>query len=148
MRRIAFSAVVAGAVFVAAGCGGAEESTPVSSPGAPASATLAIQHVDDGCHIWSDGRRQGSQMSVRLSSGGALTVRNNDVDVHRLIQLAGPELTLGSPMMIGTGVAVVFPEPGTYRLATEVVEVEGMDEMMEVETEGPDNELRLIVEVS
>jgi hypothetical protein len=48
--------------------------------------------------------------------------------------------------MMGGKMALVFP--GHYRLRMDTVEVDGMEEMMEVETEGPDNELELEVEVS
>lgn len=87
-------------------------------------------------------------MTLRLATGGTLSVLNNDIDVHRLVQVGGPGLALGGPMMMGGKAAIVFPKPGTYRLRTEVVEIEGMDEMMEVETEGPDNDLELRVQVS
>lgn len=138
----------AAAVLFLSACGGSEEKAGVPAQAAQDSAKLTIVHVQKGCHIWSDGQKQAATMRLRVSEGGTLTVVNNDIDVHRLVQAAGPAMALGSPMMMGAKMAVVFPEPGLYRLRTEVVEVEGMDEMMEVETEGPDNELELQVEVS
>jgi plastocyanin len=140
--------VAAGVVFLLSACGGSEEKAAAPAPSAPDSAKLTILHVQEGCHIWSDGQRQAATMRLGVSEGGTLTLVNNDIDAHRLVQLAGPEVALGSTMMMGGKMAVVFSEPGVYRLQTETVEVEGMEEMMEVETEGPDNELELEVEVS
>lgn len=137
----------AAAVALVSACGGGEEAT-LQVPTAPGKATLTIQHVQEGCHIWSDGQRQAANMKLRMAKGGALTLVNNDIDVHRLVQLEGPDVALGSTMMMGGRMALVFPAAGVYRLRTETVEVEGMDEMMEVETEGPDNELELQVVVS
>lgn len=138
----------AGFVFLLSACGGGEEQTAVQAPTAADNAKLTIVHVQKGCHIWSDGQRQAATMRLALAEGGTLTLVNNDIDAHRLVQLAGPGVALGSTMMMGGKMAVVFPQPGLYRLRTETVEVEGMDEMMEIETEGPDNELEVEVEVS
>lgn len=144
---IGLIAAAVAVVFVPACSGGAEEAA-VEAPTAPTKATLTIQHVQKGCHIWSDGQRQAATMTLRMAKGGALAIVNNDIDAHRLVQLEGPEVALGSTMMMGGRMAVVFPAPGVYRLRTETVEVEGMDGMMEVETEGPDNKLQLQIEVS
>ena len=138
----------AGLVLLLSACGGSDEQAAAPAPTAPDNAELMILHVQEGCHIWSDGERQTAMMRMRVSEDGTLTLVNNDIDAHRLVQLAGPEVALGGTMMMGGKMAVVFSEPGVYRLQTETVEVEGMEEMMEVETEGPDNELELEVEVS
>ena len=146
-RKTLVGALAAAAfVFLLSACGGSDE-VAVRTPTAPEKATLTILHVQEGCHVWSDGQRQAAAMRFRMAKGGTLALLNNDIDAHRLVQLAGPEVALGSTMMMGGRMAVVFPEPGLYRLRTETVEVEGMDEMMEIETEGPDNELALEVEV-
>ena len=148
-RRMLVGTLAAAAlVLVLSACGGSDEQTATPAPTAPDSAKLTILHVQEGCHIWSDGKRQAATMRLAMAEGGTLTLLNNDIDAHRLVQLAGPEVPVGSTMMMGGKTAVVFPEPGLYRLRTETVEVEGMEEMMEVETEGPDNELELEVEVS
>ena len=149
MKRMLFlgALAAAGVVFLLSACGG-EEKAAAPAPTAPDSTKLTILHVQEGCHIWSDGERQEATMRLRLSEGGTLTLVNNDIDAHRLVQRAGPEVALGGTMMMGGKTAVVFSEPGVYRLRTETVEVEGMEEMMEVETEGPDNELELEIEVS
>ena len=148
-RRMLMSALAAAAlVLVGSACGGSDEQTATPAPIAPDSAKLTILHVQEGCHIWSDGQRQAATMRLAMAEGGTLTLVNNDIDAHQLVQLAGPDVALGSTMMMGGKSAVVFSEPGLYRLRTETVEVEGMEEMMEVETEGPDNELALEVEVS
>lgn len=135
-------------VLLVSACGGGGEDAAVRAQTAPSKATLTIQHVQEGCHIWSDGQRQAAAMRLRMAEGGVLSLVNNDIDAHRLVQLAGPTVALGSTMMMGGRMAVVFPQAGLYRLRTETVEVEGVEEMMEVETEGPDNVLQLEIEVS
>ena len=151
MKRTMLLGAVAAAGFVLllSACGGSDEQAAAPAPTAPDAAELTILHVQEGCHVWSDGQRQAATMRLALAEGGTLALVNNDIDAHRLVQVAGPEVALGSTMMMMSGkMAVVFSEPGLYRLRTETVEVEGMEEMMEVETEGADNELELEIAVS
>ena len=121
---------------------------PAAQAIAPASARLMIVHVQTGCHLWSNGRRQAETMSLRLRPGGKLTVFNADVDMHQLVQLGGPRVALPGPLMMSVSRTIRFDRPGLYRFKTRVVEVEGMDEMMKVETVGPDHFLRLTVLVA
>ena len=114
----------------------------------PAGARLMIVHVQKGCHLWSNGARQAATMSLKLRPGGTLTVSNVDVDMHQLVQLGGPKVWLPGPLMMGVARTIHFTKPGVYRFKTKVVEVEGMDEMMTVETIGPDNVLKLTVLVA
>jgi hypothetical protein len=147
-RMVLIGAFAAALVLVVSACGGSDEQSAAPVAAAPDSAQLTILHVQEGCHIWSDGNRRAATMRLTMAEGGTLTLVNQDVDVHRLVQLAGPDVALGGTLMMGGRTALVFSEPGLYRLRTETVEVEGMEEMMDVETEGPDNELEVEVEVS
>ena len=83
-------------------------------------------------------------MKITLRRGARLSIVDQDVDPPQLVQLSGPELQLGGPMMMSEGTQVLFAESGTYRLETETLEMPGMEE---VETTGPDNMLMLTVRV-
>lgn len=168
MRGIAVATVgfvVGGAFVLAVGLMRTDSpsvstSRPLASPsmhaqgaamGSSALATrrLTIQHVQKGCHVWSDGSSTGAAMVVRLRVGQKLSIVDHDVDAHRLMQLSGPmHLRMGGPMMMNEGTTLAFATKGVYRLATETVEMAGGDdEMEEAETTGPDNTLRLTVRV-
>lgn len=137
-------------VGVVAGCSGDGDETGAPVAALSTSSKLRIEHVPEGCHVWSDGGRRAASMRLRLGKGGVLTVLNQDVDAHRLVQVGGPKLRLGGVMPMGGRSPIAFARPGLYRLRTESVEVEEgehMEGMMEVETEGPDNELQLEVVV-
>jgi hypothetical protein len=112
----------------------------------PASRQLTIRHVLKGCHVWSNGSRTGASMRFALQRGGKLSILDQDVDAHRLIQLSGPKLRLGGPMMTNHGMSVSFARKGVYRFKTRTVEMPGME--MEAETKGPDHILRLVVTVA
>jgi hypothetical protein len=122
------------------------------SSGTTASASLAtrkltIQHVRKGCHVWSDGRTTGPMMRLHLKPGQKLSILDQDVDAHQMMQLAGPmHLRMGGPMMTNRGMTLAFTKKGVYRLGTKTVEMPGM--AMDVETVGPDNNLRLLVTVA
>lgn len=173
MRGVAYAVIgfVAGSALIAAvaliprhmtvaasGPGDAATSTPAaamtmsgtmmgSSVTAPARRTLTIRHVLRGCHTWSDDRMQSPTMRVRVKSGGSLSILDQDLDAHQLIQLSGPaRLHLGGPMMMNHRMVVSFPTKGVYRLRTKTVEMPGGMEV-ESETVGPDNTLRLVVTV-
>ncbi len=112
----------------------------------PASRRLTIRHVLRGCHVWSNGSRTGASMRLALQRGGKLSILDQDVDAHRLIQLSGPATHLGGPMMTNHGMSVAFARKGVYRFKTRTVEMPGMG--MEAETKGPDHTLRLVVTVA
>lgn len=107
-------------------------------------AKLWIVHVQRGCHSWTDGKRMGETVRLTLERGGRLRVFNNDLDAHRLVQLAGPRLALGPAMMPSHATTVVFRKPGLYRLRAVVSEMPGMPK---VKTVGPDHVLFLVVRV-
>jgi hypothetical protein len=108
---------------------------------------LRIAHVLRGCHVWNDGRRRAATMRLSMPRGGRLTVLDQDLDPHQLVELKGPRLRMPAPMaMMGTG-RLRFMRPGVYRLATKTVELPGQS-MPEATTVGPDNQLRLVVTVT
>jgi hypothetical protein len=119
--------------------GSALASTPKS--------TLTIRHQTRGCHAWSfNNGPYTSSMKVRLARGTTLTVIDNDMMPHKLIQLAGPKAKLLTPAMkhMSAQANVVFSKKGTYRFTTKA----GEDYMKGIKTIGPDNVLRLTVTVS
>lgn len=120
--------------------------------GMTASASLAtrkltIQHVQKGCHVWSDGKVTSTMMRLHLKPGQKLSITDMDVDAHQMLQFGGPaKLRMGGPMMMNRGLTLSFAKRGLYRLGTKTVEMEGGG--MEVETNGPDNKLRLQITVA
>lgn len=145
------------AAFLFTGVASAASSTTMSS------ATLFIRHQTAHCHAWSlNGGPFQSAQSLHLARGGTITVMNNDVMPHRLVQLSGPRLTMhnGSAMPMGTGMhgaagpgvmnhmgattAVRLTAPGVYRFRTRA----GEDYMPGITTRGEDNVLALEVIVS
>lgn len=111
----------------------------------PAAETLNIVHVQRGCHVWSNGTKSGATMQMMLAAGGTLRITDEDVDPHKLIQVAGPKVMLGKAMMTGDVAQISFPTKGVYKFTTKTLEMPGM---AEVKTIGPDNHLMLTVDVA
>jgi hypothetical protein len=112
-----------------------------------ATRTLTIQHQQRGCHVWSDGKTTGPMMRLHLKPGQKLSVLDQDVDAHQMMQFAGPaHMRMGGPMMMNRGMTMSFSKKGVYRLGTKTVEMPGGG--MDVKTVGPDNQLRLVVTVA
>ena len=110
-------------------------------------ATLTIRHQTRGCHAWSfNNGAYTASLRVRLARGTTLTVIDNDMMPHKLIQLAGPKAKLVTPAMkhMSAQAKVVFAKKGTYRFTTKA----GEDYMKGIKTVGPDNVLRVTVTVS
>ena len=108
--------------------------------------SLTIQHVQRGCHVWSNGKTTAARMHVYLKQGQTLSIMDMDVDAHRMMQFAGPmHLAMGGPMMTNHGMKMTFMKKGIYRFGTRTVEMSGMTD---VKTIGPDNKLRLVVTVA
>src|SRR5262249_51962147 len=108
---------------------------------------LTIQHVQRGCHVWSNGRTMGAMMRLHLKPGQKLSILDNDVDAHQMMELGGPmQMRTGGPMMTSHGMTLTFMKKGVYRFATKTVEMPGGG--MDVKTIGPDNHLRLVVTVA
>lgn len=118
-----------------------------SASAAPAANKLTIRHVLKGCHVWSNGKTLSPIMELTLRSGGKLSILDQDVDAHQLVQLSGPtRLHLGGPMLMSRGSTLTFARSGVYKFRTKTVETSGMG--MKVDTKGPDNTLRLVVTVT
>jgi hypothetical protein len=133
---------------MAAGMSGMSSAGTVSAASL-ATRRLTIQHVLKGCHVWSYGHRTGAMMLLRLRVGQKLSVLDQDVDAHQMLQFAGPRrLHLGGPMMTNHGMTLQFMKRGTYHLGTKTVDMPGMGSAMSVKTIGPDNKLRLTVTVA
>jgi len=148
-------ALLAGAAAVLAG---AAVAAPVS---APAHASILIRHQLRGCHTWSvNGGRFAASQKVVLARGGTITITNNDMMAHKLVELSGPAVlirNLKTPGMgmnghegpgtmghMGARTRATFPTAGTYRFTTKA----GEDYMAGMKTIGEDNVLRLTVKVS
>ena len=111
-------------------------------------AKLWILHVDKGCHSWSNGSRVAETVRLSMHRGAQLTILNEDVDVHQLVEMRGPRAFLGSPlMMMNHATIVTFRKAGVYHFKTRVVEMKGMNMMPKVDTKGPDHSLYLVVTV-
>jgi plastocyanin len=118
-----------------------------SALAAPKTATLTIKHQTHGCHSWSfDGKSWQAKQSIALSRGATLTVVDNDVMPHKLIQVSGPKAVTAHVSMtrIGASARVRFPTKGTYVFTTRA----GDDYMKGVKTTGEDNVLKLVVKVA
>ena len=110
-------------------------------------ATITIKHQTRGCHSWSlDGKTWRASQSLTLVRGGVLTVVDNDVMPHKLIQISGPKASLVGVAMkhMGASAYVGFPTKGTYVFTTKA----GEDYMSGVKTIGEDNVLKLVVTVT
>jgi hypothetical protein len=122
-------------------------STRTMASASLATQKLTIQHAQRGCHVWSDGQTTGAMMRLHLKLGQKLSVLDQDVDAHQMMELAGPmHLRMGGPMMSNDGMTLRFMKKGVYRLGTKTVEMKGSG--MDVKTVGPDNHLRLVVTVA
>jgi hypothetical protein len=134
--------------------------------GAPAQdhsvrAVLVIHHQVQGCHEWSlnEGPDRVKQ-SVAIRAGQSISVTNDDVMPHQLVETSGPavvytRISLGAPMgrkgpfppamlaRIGAESAITFTKAGVYHFRTKA----GDDYMPNLTTVGPDNVLRLTVRV-
>lgn len=118
---------------------------PGISLGRTSAAKLTIVHVQRGCHVWAAGKRRGGAATVTLRRGGSLTVVNQDIDFHRVVQTAGAQVRLsGRALHMLERERLVFPRAGVYRFRTRKVD---MPMMHGVETTGPDWLLTLVVRV-
>jgi plastocyanin len=133
-----------------------------SASAAGSASTLVIRHELHGCHSWSaNGDAYKPNQSITLRRGASLSVTNNDVMPHKLIETSGPAVTFArlkagmgmglkgtfAPAMLprmGSSSTVTFNRPGVYKFTTKV----GEDYMTGVKTIGADNVLRLTVTVS
>ena len=144
------------AVLVSAGA--------IMATGASASggSTLVIRHQVQGCHSWSaNGDAYKATQAIKLQRGASLSVTNNDVMPHKLVETSGPAVKIvrlspgmgmgmkgtfpaGMMARMGASSKVTFTKPGVYKFTTKV----GEDYMSGVKTTGEDNVLKLTVTVS
>jgi hypothetical protein len=111
-------------------------------------ATLTIRHQTHGCHNWTldGGKSWHVTQRINFVRGAVLTVVDNDVMSHKLIQVSGPKAALaGATMaMMGARAHVAFPTKGIYVFKTHA----GEDYMKGIKTTGEDNVLKLVVTVT
>jgi plastocyanin len=144
----AFSASVA-VGLVALGTALAHGPGPVHAPTgrvvtmhARTAAELTIVHIVRGCHNWTDGKTIAEKADVTLRRGGRLTILNQDVDLHKVRQMAGPRIATGKAIGMNRSLKLRFAKPGLYRFMTVTSEMPGMPEMMTID---PDYRLVLLV---
>ena len=117
-----------------------------SALAAPNNATLTIKHQTHGCHNWSfNGTSWHPSQAITVVRGGVITIVNNDVMPHKLIQLSGPKATVTGLTMshMHASSHVAFPVKGTYVFKTRA----GEDYTKGIKTTGEDNVLKLVVKV-
>jgi plastocyanin len=126
---------------------GAGVATATASSSSTSHARITIRHQMHHCHTWALGSgTYAAHLNASLAVGGTITITNNDVMSHRLIEKSGPTAVFSSsPLMshIGATTKVKFPRAGTYVFTTKP----GEDYMKGVMTMGEDNVLTLKVVV-
>lgn len=118
-----------------------------SAAAAPNKATLTIRHQLHGCHSWSfDGKSWQATQRIKLARGGVLTVVDDDVMPHTLVQVSGPKAAVAGLKMghMHASAHVGFRSKGTYLFKTRA----GEDYMTGIKTVGADNVLKLVVTVT
>jgi plastocyanin len=120
----------------------------VAPAAAGSTTTITISHQMKGCHMWQlgDGNPKVS-LNFTAKAGTTLRIVNNDVMPHRLIQQAGPKLTLVKPNMnkMSAMASVKLARAGVYRFTTKAGE--DYPWMKSMKTIGEDNVLHLTVHV-
>lgn len=120
---------------------------PAASGGNPA--TITISHQTKGCHMWQlNNGNPKVNLSVAVKAGTTLRFVNDDVMPQRLVQQAGPKLTLKRANMnrMSAAMSVRFAHAGTYRFTTKAGEDYPWMKAM-AKTVGEDNVLHLTVRV-
>jgi plastocyanin len=113
IKAIALAAAATAALVIASGAGAGSQTT------------ITISHQMRGCHLWqlNNGPIKPS-LSITLKSGTALKFVNNDVMPHRLIQTAGPKVSLVRPNMnrMAATATVMLTKKGVYKFTTKAGE--------------------------
>ena len=109
-------------------------------------ASLVISHATVGCHNWSlNGGATKVSQTVSLTPGSTLTVTDQDVMAHTVVQTSGPRAVIQNPQTNKTQSATLtFAHPGTYKFGTKA----GEDYTPGITTTGPDHVLHLTVTVT
>lgn len=105
---------------------------------------LGIVHVQEGCHLWTDGKRKAAGVKLVVRPGTRVTIVNTDLDIHKLVRVSGPKIALGPPLKMNGRVTLKLTKRGVYRLMTKKITNPAMPE---VETEGEDHVLGLVIVV-
>jgi plastocyanin len=153
MKRIALIAVaILGAVMLT-GCGSSSSTPkaqmPMTGTNGAKAASLVVEHATAGCHTWSlNGSEMAAHQVARLEHGNGITITDNDVMPHELIQTGGPAAQMAGMQMakMGAQATVVFPTPGVYKFTTKAGE--DYPSASGIVTTGEDNVLTLTVYVS
>lgn len=141
------------AAIAFSGC--ASSASPVDTAAKQAAATpkaqrasVLISHATAACHDWSvNGGPMKASQTVSLTAGSTLTVKDQDVMAHTVVQTAGQHIVIQNPLTNQTQTATLtFAQPGTYRFATKAGE--DYPSAAGVKTTGEDHVLRLTVIVS
>jgi plastocyanin len=93
----------------------------VTPAAAASTATITISHEMKGCHEWQLGSgKLTPNLAITLKAGTTLRLVNNDIMPHKLIQQAGPKLTLLRPNMnrLSAVATTKLTRKGTYRFTT------------------------------
>ena len=112
-------------------------------------ATLTIKHQTRGCHSWSfNGSAWHATQTLSIARGGVLTVVDNDVMPHKLIQVSGAKTIMTGAAMkhVGASAHVAFLVKGTYVFKTRAGDDYGFAK--DIKTVGEDNILKLVVKVA
>ncbi len=120
----------------------------VPSASAGATATITISHQMKGCHMWQLGNADPKvNLAVTVKAGTTIRFVNNDIMPHRLIEQAGPKVTLVKPNMnkMSASTSVKFAHAGVYRFTTKAGE--DYPWLRSMKTIGEDNVLHLTVRV-
>ena len=134
-------------LVLAAGLASVVAAGTASAASSSSHATVVIRHQVHGCHSWSvNGGAFKASQSLALKRGSRLTVTNNDVMPHKLVEQSGPALSFAPANLghMGATVKITFTHAGVYRLTTKP----GEDYMKGMKTIGEDNVLRLTVTVT
>ena len=149
MLAVLLLAVPVASIAVVRDQGGGGTSATKASAAAPATQDVAvvIRHEKLHCHAWSyNGGAYTADHTARLAAGDSITVTNNDVMPHQLVEMSGPSTTITTPAMnnMGASAKITFAKPGTYMFQTKA----GEDYTQGIQTVGADNTLRMKVYVS
>ena len=115
---------------------------------AAGTATITISHQTRGCHMWQLGHANPkASLSVTFRAGTVLGFVNNDVMPHKLIQQAGPKLSLRHQSMnhMSAATSVKLTRKGVYRFTTKAGE--DYPSMSSMKTIGEDYVLHLTIHV-
>jgi plastocyanin len=153
MKRIALIAVAILGAIMLTGCGSSSSTPkpqmPMAGTDGAKAASLIVEHATAGCHNWSlNGSPMSAHQVARLQHGNGITVTNNDVMPHELVQTAGPTVQMAGMQMsmMGAQSTVVFPTAGVYKFTTKAGE--DYPSASGIVTTGEDNVLTLTVYVS